>query len=195
VIVLLEPGTTAGTVRDLLGAIREMGLDAIPLEDVKGNGIEVRGAERGRVLELRGRPGVQEILTRRRALTGGEPLWPHGALRLGILALPLLVAVLLLSAFAPPGLGDGAQPGGTEGSLVVEWYLRPLTALLGAFPSESRVAGSLIASLYWVIFFAWPFLDHLDPGTRRGRLVILAMRFMGVALIFLLVLLILLWRP
>ncbi|MHC4818006.1 MAG: hypothetical protein ACYTF8_08120, partial [Planctomycetota bacterium] len=89
-IVLLEPDTGPETVREIVRAIQELGLKAIPLREAKGNAIEVRGPQRGRALELRGTPGVQEILTRRTALTGGEPLWPHGALRLAIMAVPLL---------------------------------------------------------------------------------------------------------
>ena len=109
-IVLLEPDAGPETVRDVVRAIEGLGLEAVPLREAKGHALEVLGAQRGRALELRGTPGVQEILTRRTALTGGEPLWPHGALRLAIMALPLLVVILLLSVFFPPALGDGVDP-------------------------------------------------------------------------------------
>lgn len=193
-IVLLEPDAGPETVREIVRAIQELGLKAIPLREAKGNAIEVRGPQRGRALELRGTPGVQEILTRRTALTGGEPLWPHGALRLAIMAVPLLVIILLLSVLFPPALGDPVDPA-AEGPRVVEWYLRPVTALLDLFPGESTFVGSLIVALYWVLFFVWPFVDRVQPGTQRGRYTALAIRVMGAAVILLLVVLILVWRP
>jgi quinol-cytochrome oxidoreductase complex cytochrome b subunit len=194
VIVLLEPDAGPETVREIVRAIQELGLKAIPLREAKGNAIEVRGPQRGRALELRGTPGVQEILTRRTALTGGEPLWPHGALRLAIMAVPLLVIILLLSVLFPPALGDPVDPA-AEGPRVVEWYLRPVTALLDLFPGESTFVGSLIVALYWILFFVWPFVDRVQPGTQRGRYTALAIRVMGAAVILLLVVLILVWRP
>lgn len=193
-IVLLEPDAGPEAVREVVRAIQELGLKAIPLREAKGNAIEVRGPQRGRALELRGTPGVQEILTRRTALTGGEPLWPHGALRLAIMAVPLLVIILLLSVLFPPALGDPVDPG-AEGPRVVEWYLRPVTALLDLFPGESTFVGSLIVALYWVIFLVWPFVDRVQPGTRRGRYTTLSIRVMGAAVILLLVVLVLVWRP
>ncbi|MHC4971909.1 MAG: hypothetical protein ACYTG3_06225 [Planctomycetota bacterium] len=193
-IVLLEPDAGPETVREIVRAIQELGLKAIPLREAKGNAIEVRGPQRGRALELRGTPGVQEILTRRTALTGGEPLWPHGALRLAIMAVPLLVIILLLSVLFPPALGDPVDPA-AEGPRVVEWYLRPVTALLDLFPGESTFVGSLIVALYWILFFVWPFVDRVQPGTQRGRYTALAIRVMGAAVILLLVVLILVWRP
>jgi len=194
VIVLLEPDASPETVREVVRAIQELGLKAIPLHEAKGNALEVLGAERGRALELRGTPGVQEILTRRTALTGGEPLWPHGALRLSIMALPLLVIILLLSVFFPPALGDRVDPT-ADGPRVVEWYLRPVTALLDLFPTDASFVGSLIIALYWILFFVWPFVDRADPGTPRGRKTALAIRAMGAAVILLLVVLVLVWRP
>jgi quinol-cytochrome oxidoreductase complex cytochrome b subunit len=194
VIVLLEPDVGPETVREVVRAIQELGLKAIPLREAKGNAIEVRGPQRGRALELRGTPGVQEILTRRTALTGGEPLWPHGALRLAIMAVPLLVIILLLSVLFPPALGDPVDPG-ADGPRVVEWYLRPVTALLDLFPGESTFVGSLIVALYWVLFLVWPFVDRVPTGTPRGRYTALSIRVMGAAVILLLVVLVLVWRP
>jgi len=194
VIVLLEPDAGPETVREVVRAIQELGLKAIPLREAKGNAIEVRGAERGRALELRGKPGVQEILTRRTALTGGEPVWPHGALRLAIMAVPLLVIILLLSVLFPPALGDAVDPA-ADGARVVEWYLRPVTALLDSFPTDASFVGSLIIALYWILFFVWPFVDRADPGTPRGRKTALAIRVMGAAVIVLVVVLVLVWRP
>jgi quinol-cytochrome oxidoreductase complex cytochrome b subunit len=194
VIVLLEPETDPETVREVRRAIEALGLEVAPLRDAKGNAFEVMGAQRGRALELRGTPGVQEILTRRTALTGGEPLWPHGALRLAIMAVPLLVIILLLSVLVPPALGDRVDPA-TEGPRVVEWYLRPVTALLDLFPREYGWVGSLIIALYWILFFVWPFVDRVQPGTRRGRTTALAIRLMGAAVVVLLVVLVVAWRP
>jgi len=194
VIVLLEPDAGPETVREVVRAIQELGLRAIPLREAKGNAIEVRGAQRGRALELRGTPGVQEILTRRTVLTRGEPLWPHGALRLAIMAVPLLVIILLLSVLFPPALGDAVNPA-ADGARVVEWYLRPVTALLDSFPTDASFVGSLIIALYWILFFVWPFVDRADPGTPRGRKTALAIRVMGAAVIVLVVVLVLVWRP
>lgn len=193
-IVLVEPDASPDTVREVVRAIQELGLEAAPLHEAKGNAFEVLGAQRGRALELRGTPGVQEILTRRTALTGGEPLWPHGALRLAIMAVPLLVIILLLSVLFPPALGDRVDPA-AEGPRVVEWYLRPVTALLDLFPGESAFVGSLIVALYWILFFVWPFVDRVQPGTRRGRYATLSIRVMGAAVILLFVVLIVVWRP
>ena len=194
-IVLLEPDAGPEAVREVVSAIEELGLQAVPLGDAKGHALEVIGSDRGRALELRGAPGVQEILTRRTALAGGEPLWPHGALRLAILAVPLLVVILLLSVLFPPPLGDRVDPAATDGPRVVEWYLRPVTAVLDAFPAGAGFLGSVIVALYWILLFLWPFVDRADPTTPRGRKVALAVRVMGAAVIVLLVVLVLVWRP
>lgn len=194
-IVLLEPDAGPEAVREVIAAIEDLGLQAVPLGDARGNALEVVGADRGRALELRGTPGVQEILTRRTALTGGEPLWPHGALRLAILALPLVVVILLLSVLSPPPLGDRVDPGATGGPPVVEWYLRPVTAVLDAFPAGAGLLGSGIVALYVILVFFWPFVDRADATTPRGRKIALAVRVMGAAVIALLVVLVLVWRP
>lgn len=194
-IVLLEPDAGPEAVREVVRAIEELGLQAVPLQDAKGHALEVIGAERGRALDLRDTPGVQAILTRRTALTGGEPLWPHGALRLVIMALPLVVVILLLSVFFPPPLADRAEPAAAAGPRVVEWYLRPVTAVLDVFPSGASFVGSVVIALYWILFFVWPFVDRADPGTPRGRKTALAIRAMGAAVIVLLVVLVLVWRP
>lgn len=194
-IVLLEPDAAPEAVREVVRAIEDLGLQAVPLEDAKGHALEVLGTDRGRALELRGTPGVQEILTRRTALSGGEPLWPHGVLRLAIMAVPLVVVILLLSVFFPPPLGDRVDPAAAEGTRVVEWYLRPVTAVLDVFPVGVGFVGSAIIALYWILLFVWPFVDRVDPGTPRGRRTLLAIRVMGAAVILLLVVLVLVWRP
>ena len=194
-IVLLDPEAGPETQREVVRAIEELGLQAIPLGEAKGNALEVLGAERGRALELRGTPGVQEILTRRTALTGGEPLWPHGALRLVIMAVPLVVLVLLLSVLFPPPLGDRVDSAAAGGPRVVEWYLRPVTAVLDLFPAGASFVGSVIIALYWILLFVWPFVDRADPKGPRGKKIALAIRVMGAAVIALLVVLVLVWRP
>lgn len=194
-IVLLEPGSGPETQREVVKAIEALGLQAVPLGEAKGNALEVIGAERGLALELRGTPGVQEILTRRTALTGGEPLWPHGALRLAIMAVPLVIVILLLSVLFPPPLGDHAGPATGDGQPVVEWYLRPVTAVLDLFPAGASFLGAVVIALYWILLFVWPFVDRADPQGPRGRKIALAIRVMGAALIALLVILVLVWRP
>ena len=105
-IVLLRHGADAGDVREFVDAVRALGLDVVPLDDRKGRGFEILGIDRGKVLALRDSPAVAEILTRRTALTGGEPLWPHFLLRLTVLGLAVLSAVLLVAAWLPPRLAD-----------------------------------------------------------------------------------------
>lgn len=184
-IVLLDPAAGPEGAQRVLAAVRALGLDAVPLADGKGDAFEVLGEQRGKVLSLRGTPGVQEILTRRRPLEGGEPVWPHFILRLGILACVLLALLLVLSAFLPPGLGDEARI--DSRATAVEWYLRPVASFLDLFPKRAETAGILIIGLFWVLLFAWPFLDRVDPATPSGKKLQLGMRVLGV-LAFLLIL-------
>lgn len=183
-IVLLRPDADAAAAEGVAQALRRLGLDPVPLDDVRGRAFEVGGDPTGRVLELRRIPGVEEVLTRRTPLEGGEPLWPHFALRLASVALVLLAVLLLLSAFTPPALGDRAVPD-DGASRAVEWYLRPLAGLLARFPG----AGRPLVGLFWLLFFLWPFLDRADPATPGGRRLVLAMRVMGAALVVLLLVL------
>jgi hypothetical protein len=184
VIILLEPEADEARVREVAEAVRALGLDTAPLDDTRGRALEVVGADPSPVLRLRGMAGVAAILTRRTPLAGGEPVWPHVTLRVAILALLLLAGIALLSGFLAPGLGDragSAPPSATPG---VEWYLRPLRGLTGLLsPGATRV----VVGLFWVLFFAWPFLDRADPSTSRGRRARLALRVLGVLLVLLLV--------
>jgi hypothetical protein len=173
VIVLLQHDATAETIRQLTADIRALGLEVSPIEHAKGRAYEVRGSDRGRVLELAHAPGVEAILTRRTALAGGEPLWPHFALRLSVVALSVLVVLILLSAFFPPGLGDRAEPG-VSVDVTVEWYLRPMAGLLRHLPK----IGGIVVLLLWLAFLAWPFLDR--ARTRRTAAMV---RLMGVILL------------
>ena len=177
-IILLRHDVTPAQVKDLNERIRALGLETVPHDDAKGQAIEVLGDERGRVLALGGRPGVEEILTRRLPLAGGEPLWPHFALRLGILTIAVLVVVLLLSAFLPPSLGDSAStPLARRPS--VEWYLRAPTAVLEAFPASMRWLGGTLVLLFGLGILCLPWIDRFDPATPRGRAVSRAVRAAG----------------
>ncbi|MFI5403576.1 MAG: hypothetical protein ACHQ1G_11620, partial [Planctomycetota bacterium] len=124
---------------------------------------------------LRGLAAIEEILTRRTQLRGGEPIWPHFSLRVLILMLLLFAVLALLSAFLPAGLGDRASA--SPGPPLVEWYLRPLAGLRGILGGATRIA----TGAFWVLFFAWPFLDRAD--TPKGRVL---RRIMGAALLALL---------
>jgi quinol-cytochrome oxidoreductase complex cytochrome b subunit len=189
VIVLIRPDADAVTVEALVRAIRELGLEAVHLDETKGRAIEVVGSERGAALALRDQPAVAEILTRRARLVGGDPIWPHFTLRLAILLVYLVTVLVVLTAFAAPGLGDLAEPTADSGTGAPEWYLRPLGAFLGLFPDGLRWLGGTLVLLFWVLLFAWPFLDRSDPETPRGRRILRLARCMGVGLILLVILL------
>jgi len=187
-IVLVRKDADADAVESLVKSIQALGLDVVPLDERKGRGFEVVGGDRGSVLELRDSPAVDEILTRRMALHGGEPLWPHFALRVGVLFLLLLIALVLLSAFAPPGLSDRALHGSAAPEQV-EWFLRPLAGLSDLFPARlSAVWGSLFLA-YWLAFIFWPFLDRSDKTTPSGRRGARLVFWMGVALYTMLIVL------
>jgi len=177
-ILLLRHDATDASIREVKDAVSALGLSTAPLDGGRGRALEIVGADPSRVLGLRGLAAVEEILTRRTPLKGGEPLWPHFLLRLGILTLLLLALLALLSAFFPAGLGDRA--GGPPGPPVVEWYLRPLARLFEILRGGTRVA----TGLFWILFFAWPFLDR--TATPRGRMLL---KVMGVLLIALLLVL------
>lgn len=181
-IILLESDADLAAVRVLVQRLEDLGLRAVPLEGLKGRALEVSGPEVGRALQLRSASGVREILTRRTALTGGDPLWPHTALRAAILAVLLLVALALLVAYLPPGLGDRAEGGSFQDAGGVEWYLRPLAALRGAFPERLQVAGGGLLALAWLALLLWPFLDRADGSTPRGRALVRLVRGAGLLL-------------
>jgi len=182
-IILLKHDVTEAGMREVADAVSELGLGTVPLDDARGRAFEVVGADPSRVLGLRGLPAIEEILTRRTPLKGGEPVWPHFTLRLVILTLCLLALLSVLAAFVPVGLEDRARPTLAPGPTVKEWYLRPLHSVLDiAGMTTTRIT----VGLFWIFFFFWPFLDRADPETPRGRKTILGLRVLGVALIILL---------
>jgi quinol-cytochrome oxidoreductase complex cytochrome b subunit len=176
-IVLLTTDADDAARAALLTRARELELELTPLEGSKGLAYEVLGAGRGRALELRGAPAVAEILTRRKALSGGEPLWPHFVLRLSILAILAVAALALLAVVWPPPLGSPLD--GAPTITAVEWYLRPPAALVDALPS----LGPVLAALFWLVLLLWPFLDRLDPARPAGRAFGLACRALAVVLL------------
>jgi hypothetical protein len=180
-ILLLRDGADQAAVVDLLERLQGLGLEAVPLDSLKGRAFEILGEDRGRALQLRDAPAVAEILTRRTALVGGEPLWPHFALRLGILALLLVVALLLLAAFFPPGLGDAARPDSPPVAHGVEWYMRPAAGLVGLFPEGLRWIAGLAGLALWALLIGWPFLDRAASRTPGARATLRALG-VGVAL-------------
>lgn len=180
-IILLRHDVTPAEVTGLTAQIRAMGLETVTLDDTKGQAIEVLGDERGRVLALAGSPGVEEILTRRLPLAGGEPLWPHFALRVGILAVALVSLLLLLAGFLPPALGDAASA--HKDAHPPEWYLRMPTTVLGAFPSSLRWIGGTLVLLFGLAVLLLPFIDRFDPETPRGRTLSRAIRAAGLLVI------------
>ncbi|MCK6458740.1 MAG: hypothetical protein L6Q95_02450 [Planctomycetes bacterium] len=179
-ILLLKHGASEGTVRDLKDAVQALGLSTQPLDDGRGRALEVVGADPSRVLGLRGHAAVEEILTRRTPLAGGEPVWPHFTLRLSILSLLLLALLSILAGYFPAGLGDAASVTAPPGPPAVEWYLRPMLGLRDLLGPFARVA----TALFWILFFAWPFLDRRDTPLRR-----MLLKVMGGALIALLLVL------
>lgn len=181
-IVLLKPGTTPEVAHAIADKIRGFGLQAVPLDDAKGRAFEVLGEERGQVLTLVGEPGVLEVLTRRVPLTGGEPLWPHFALRVGILAVLVVSLLLLLTAFVPPGLGDPAS-GATRVDAPLEWYLRAPEVLLGGLPGSLRVVGGGLILLLGLGILFLPWIDRKLSGAGRGATVGAGLRVAGAALL------------
>jgi hypothetical protein len=178
-ILLIRHDATEAQVAAIGKSIADRGLRLIPLEGEKGRAFEVEGESLGGVLSLRTAPGVAEVLTRRRSLAAGEPLWPHFALRLGALLLLLLALLVLLAAFLPIGLSDVA---GTPGpSVAVEWYLRPLAGFVGLFPERLQWLGGLLLFAFWAGLFAWPFLDRALPP----RHAVLLVRVLGIAMLLL----------
>lgn len=190
-IVLLQEGARPEDVERLTKAIRELGLDAVPLDAERGRALEVLGGDPGRVLGLGGEPAVDTILTRRTALMGGEPLWPHTALRVGILAILLFVALLLLSAFLPAGLGDAPATALADGDSppAVEWYLRPLAWICGMTGESGQRIGGTLVLLFWLGIFLLPFLDRGSGKTPSGRVRVRVLRGAVLAILVLFVLL------
>jgi hypothetical protein len=173
-IVLLRRDASQDEVEELLRRVAELELQATTLDGAKGRALEVSGPDLGRALALREASAVREILTRRTALVGGEPLWPHFALRLGIVALLLLVVLLLLAAMLPPGLGDRASPSEMPTDAALEWYLRPAGGLVALFPESLRVLAGVIGLVLWALFLFWPFVDRSRSHGARFAVRLLA---------------------
>jgi hypothetical protein len=174
-ILLLKHDATDASVRELKEAVQALGLSTAPLDDGRGRALEIVGADPSRVLGLRGLAAIEEILTRRTPLAGGEPIWPHFTLRLAIVTLLLLALLSILSGYVPTGLGDRATVAAPPGP--PEWYLRPMVGLRDLLGPFARPA----TALFWILFFAWPFLDRGDSPARR-----MLLRVMGGALVALL---------
>ncbi|MHC4957272.1 MAG: hypothetical protein ACYTGN_02775 [Planctomycetota bacterium] len=184
-IVLVRPDADTPEVEALMESVRKLGLDLVPLDDRKERGFEVVGSDRGLVLSLRGSPAVAEILTRRRAVVGGEPLWPHFALRLAVLCTLLVIVLVLLAAFSPALLTEHTRSGSDVRQ--VEWFLRPIAGFLALFSADLAPLGGALILAYWATFMLWPFLDRADTRTARGRRVARLILWMGVLLFLLLV--------
>lgn len=185
-IVLLQPTVSAEGAHAIAERIRALGLQVIPLDDAKGRALEVLGEERGKVLTL-DEPGIREVLTRRVPLVGGEPVWPHFALRLGILAILVVSTLLVLTAFLPPGLGDPATHE-RAAAAPLEWYLRPAGALLARTPgSLGWIGGTAILALGLVLLFL-PWIDRGDASKPRDRAVAQGVRAAATIVLLLTVL-------
>lgn len=179
-IILLDPAVGDDALREIASRLESLGLRGRLLQGVKGRALEVQGAEPGRALALRGAPGVREVLSRRTALVGGEPLWPHVALRVAMLSLALLLGLLALVVVAPPGLGDAAHPDGPSAGGGSEWFLRPAERLLELAGPQGRVAGGVLLAAAWLALLLWPFLERLDGATTGGRTLLRLLRVAGV---------------
>ncbi|MHC5211104.1 MAG: hypothetical protein ACYTG2_10335 [Planctomycetota bacterium] len=175
-IVLLQTDADRATIEALMARLSDLGLEAAMLDGSKGRALEILGDDRGRALALRGAPGVREILTRRLPLEGGEPIWPHFALRLGILSLLLLTVLVLLTAWFPPGLGDAAHPDTPRAGHAVEWYLRPAAGLVALAPEGAPWIAGVIGFLLWGLLLVWPFLDGSSSKPSAGFVML---RFVG----------------
>ncbi|MCB9898574.1 MAG: hypothetical protein H6825_11260 [Planctomycetes bacterium] len=185
-MVLLHDGVDQATVDAVIARAEELGLSVAPVEGRRGRALAVSGPELGRALALRGTPGVAEILTRRTALAGGEPLWPHFVLRVTTLFLLLLATLALLAGFLPPGLGDdGGAVRDHAPTVTTEWYLRAPSAIDDRLGST----GLLLLGLLWAALLFMPLVDRFDAQTPAGRTGALAVRVLGLAVVAALVLL------
>ena len=93
----------------------------------------------------------------------------------------IVTAILLLTAFTPPGLGDQAEIGTYSVAPSYEWYLRPLAAFLQVFGSAHWLGGFFVL-LLWTGLLFWPFIDRRRTSSERR---VLLVRILGVLLILL----------
>lgn len=110
------------------------------------------------------------------------PLAPHFALRAAALCTAATIALVLLAALAPPGVGAAAQ--GVAAGGAAPWYLGSVHVVLKALPprligapggSVAVLAGTVIAGA----LLALPWVDPRGSRHVRGLVALLALAVLG----------------
>lgn len=115
----------------------------------------------------------------------GVRFFPEHVARESIVFMVFLASLVALVFFAPPELGERANPLKTPEGIKPEWYFLPTYQLLKYFP---KLLGLIISFVPMALLVLWPFLDRgreRHPRKRRwavalGALALLAPLVLGV---------------
>ena len=97
---------------------------------------------------------------------GGEPFFPHHALKDATTMYVVIGVLLTLALLSPPHLGDPADPLSTPAGIKPEWYFLPAYQLLKYVP---EIIGVQVPPLLLLGLILLPLLIDRSPERRASR--------------------------
>ena len=121
--------------------------------------------------------GREEEDTRRQISEGGEPSFPHHALKRIAVIYLVLGLVLTLAILAPLSLYEQADPLVVPEKIEHAWYFLTLSGMARYMPEPAAISLFLLGGLLLLI---WPFLDRGPERHPKRRPISTAL---GIAVI------------
>lgn len=188
-IVVLRRDGGEGDAERVLGELRRLGLSGSVLRAGGAPVVHVTSSDTRAARALAGMEEVESLLPTSgpRVRREGRRFYPYHFVRWSAAGILLVGLLVLLSGQLPPGRGADIDP--FAGALAIDfpWYLRPVEALVGAFPPEQAWLGWLAVWALVLIVFLLPVLDRTRGRSFLARLPIVAAGVIVLALLALLV--------
>ncbi len=174
-IIVLNQGTDAAAVKEVLERLEQVGLRGRQLEGLDRPVVHVLNGPSWHAKELAGMECVSALVPTSgpRHRREGRRFFPYHFLAWSVQLLLMLSGLILLSGFFPPGLGRPADVLAAGEHADAPWFFRGVHGFLDLFPEGSGSFPMLVLSLVWLAFFLLPEIDRTSGPAWTRRLPVL----------------------
>jgi len=175
VIVVLERGSSAAEIAEVLSALERRGLEGQVLDNRERPLIHITSGPTRLARKVARMRRVEGLIPTSgpRVRRQGRRLFPYYTLQLTAALVALIGLLVFLSGLFPPGIGAPVDLQGEPVPAAYPWYVRGPLALAALFPRDLAWVGYLCVLVLMAAVLLLPVLDRTRGETPRSRKLVL----------------------